>query len=85
MSASIPSYPDLAGKVAVVTGGSKGIGAATSVLLGYNRAGVAVCGRDPETIERVTSETREAGAADAVGLAADLTTPDGAAGLRADV
>ena len=85
MSASIPSYPDLAGKVAVVTGGSKGIGAATSVLLGHNRARVAVCGRDPETIERVTSETREAGAADAVGLAADLTTPDGAAGLRADV
>jgi 3-oxoacyl-[acyl-carrier protein] reductase len=85
VSASIPSYPDLAGKVAVVTGGSKGIGAATSVLLGHNRARVAVCGRDPETIERVTSETREAGAADAVGLAADLTTPDGAAGLRADV
>ena len=85
MSASIPSYPDLAGKVAVVTGGSKGIGAATSVLLGHNRARVAVCGRDPETIERVASETREAGAADAVGLAADLTTSDGAAGLRADV
>lgn len=85
MSASIPSYPDLAGKVAVVTGGSKGIGAATSVLLGQNRARVAVCGRDPETIERVTSEAREAGAADAVGLAADLTTPDGVAGLRADV
>ena len=85
MSASIPSYPDLAGKVAVVTGGSKGIGAATSVLLGHNRARVAVCGRDPETIQRVTSETREAGAADAVGLAADLTTSDGAAGLRADV
>ena len=85
MSASIPFYPDLAGKVAVVTGGSKGIGAATSVLLGHNRARVAVCGRDPETIERVASETREAGAADAVGLAADLTTSDGAAGLRADV
>ena len=85
MSASIPSYPDLAGKVAAVTGGSKGIGAATSVLLGHNRARVAVCGRDPETIQRVTSETREAGAADAVGLAADLTTSDGAAGLRADV
>ena len=85
MSASIPTYPDLAGKVAVVTGGSKGIGAATSVLLGRNRARVAVCGRDPEIIERVTSETREAGAADAVGLAADLTTPDGVAGVRADV
>ena len=85
MSASIPTYPDLAGKVAVVTGGSKGIGAATSVLLGHNRARVAVCGRDAETIEYVTSQTHDAGAAAAVGLAADLTTPDGASRLRAEV
>ena len=82
---SVPTYPDLAGKVAVVTGGSKGIGAAASVLLGHNGARVAVCGRDPETIERVTAQTREAGAADAAGLAADLTTPDGVKALRANV
>jgi 3-oxoacyl-[acyl-carrier protein] reductase len=82
---SIPRYPDLAGKVAVVTGGSKGIGAATSVLLGHNGARVAVCGRDPETIESVTAETRDAGAADAAGLRGDLTTPDGVARLRAEV
>ena len=82
---SVPTYPDLAGKVAVVTGGSKGIGAATCVLLGHNRARVAVCGRDQQTIERVTSETRDAGAADAAGLSADLTTPGGVARLRAEV
>jgi 3-oxoacyl-[acyl-carrier protein] reductase len=85
VSVSIPSYPDLAGKVAVVTGGSKGIGAATCTLLGHNRARVAVCGRDPESIERVTADTRDAGASDAAGMAADLTTPDGAARLRAEV
>jgi 3-oxoacyl-[acyl-carrier protein] reductase len=85
VSLSIPTYPDLAGKVAVVTGGSKGIGAATSVLLGHNRARVAVGGRDAVAIERVTSETADAGAADAVGLAADLTTPDGVSRLRAEV
>jgi 3-oxoacyl-[acyl-carrier protein] reductase len=85
VNVSIPSYPDLDGKVAVVTGGSKGIGAATAVLLGHNRARVAVCGRDPESIERVTSQTRDAGAAEAVGLAADLTTPAGVARLRAEV
>jgi 3-oxoacyl-[acyl-carrier protein] reductase len=84
-SLSIPTYPDLAGKVAVVTGGSKGIGAATAVLLGHNGARVAVCGRDQETIEGVTSRTRDAGAADAIGIAADLTTADGVAGLRAEV
>ena len=76
---------NLKGKRALVTGGSKGIGAATSVLLGHNRARVAVCGRDREAIERVTSQTRDAGAAAAVGLAADLTTPDAVARLRADV
>ncbi len=82
---SVPVYPDLEGKVAVVTGGSKGIGAATAVLLGRNRARVAVCGRDAESIERVTEETRAAGAAAAAGIAADLTTPEGVAGLRAEV
>ena len=85
MSASVPIYPDLAEKVAVVTGGSKGIGAATAILLGHNRARVAVCGRDEETIERVTADTREAGAAEVVGFAADLTTENAVAGLRADV
>jgi 3-oxoacyl-[acyl-carrier protein] reductase len=82
---NVPSYPDLADKVAVVTGGSKGIGAATCVLLGHNRARVAVCGRDAEDVERVTSDTRDAGAAEAAGFTADLTTPDGVARLRAEV
>ena len=82
---SVPVYPDLDGKVAVVTGGSKGIGAATAVLLGRNKARVAVCGRDEESIEAVVSGTRDAGAADVAGIAADLTTPEGVAALRAEV
>jgi 3-oxoacyl-[acyl-carrier protein] reductase len=85
VNVSIPAYPDLDGKVAVVTGGSKGIGAATCVLLGHNRARVAVCGRDEETIERVTSDARTAGAEEAAGFAADLTTEEGVARLRAEV
>jgi 3-oxoacyl-[acyl-carrier protein] reductase len=82
---SIPTYPDLKGKVAIVTGGSKGIGAATCLLLGHNGARVAVCGRDQEAIERVTGETRDAGAAAVAGLAADLTTPERVGHLRAEV
>ena len=82
---STPTYPDLAGKVAVVTGGSKGIGAAACVLLGRNGARVAVCGRDEGDIDRVATETREAGAADVAGIAADLTSTDGVARLRAEV
>jgi 3-oxoacyl-[acyl-carrier protein] reductase len=77
-----PIYPDLAGKVAVVTGGSKGIGAATCVLLGRNGARVAVHGRDEAAIESVVKETREAGAAEAIGVVADCTTPEGVAHLR---
>jgi 3-oxoacyl-[acyl-carrier protein] reductase len=85
VNVSIPSYPDLGGRVAVVTGGSKGIGAATCVLLGHNRARVAVCGRDEETIDRVVADTRTAGAEETVGVAADLTTEKGVARLRREV
>ena len=41
MPPALPSYPDLQGKVAVVTGGSRGIGAATCHLLAANGALVA--------------------------------------------
>jgi 3-oxoacyl-[acyl-carrier protein] reductase len=85
VNVSIPSYPDLGGRVAVVTGGSKGIGAATCVLLGHNRARVAVCGRDEEAIDRVVADTRTAGAEETVGVAADLTTERGVARLRREV
>ena len=83
--APVPTYPDLAGKVAVVTGGSKGIGAATCILLGRNGARVAVGGRDEPAIDAVAGRTREAGAAEAVGVAADCTTPDGVVRMREQV
>ncbi|HEX5781203.1 MAG TPA: SDR family NAD(P)-dependent oxidoreductase [Solirubrobacteraceae bacterium] len=80
----VPTYPDLAGKVAVVTGGSKGIGAATCVLLGHNQARVAVHGRDEEAIDAVVNDTRAAGG-DAIAVTADVTTPEGVAHLREQV
>jgi 3-oxoacyl-[acyl-carrier protein] reductase len=83
--APVPTYPDLAGKVAVVTGGSKGIGAATCVLLGLNGARVAVGGRDVAAIDAVAGRTHEAGAAEVVGVAADCTGPQGVARLREQV
>jgi 3-oxoacyl-[acyl-carrier protein] reductase len=68
----LPVYPDLAGKVAVVTGGSGGIGAATCRLLAANGAKVAVNGRDQARIEPVVDGIRAAGG-EAVGVAADCT------------
>jgi NAD(P)-dependent dehydrogenase (short-subunit alcohol dehydrogenase family) len=55
-----PTYPDLAGKVAVVTGGSGGIGAATCRLLAANGAKVAVNGRDEAKIGAVVDTIRAA-------------------------
>jgi len=68
----LPVYPDLAGKVAVVTGGSGGIGAATCRLLAANGARVAVNGRDQARIDVVVDGIRTAGG-EAVGVAADCT------------
>ena len=51
-----PRYPDLAGKVALVTGGSRGIGAATCRALAANGVKVAVNGRDRAAIDAVVAE-----------------------------
>ena len=58
----IPTFPDLAGKVAVVTGGSKGIGAATCKALAANGARVAVVARDQAGIDRLVKSLASHGA-----------------------
>ena len=68
---NVPIYPDLDGKVAVVTGGSRGIGAATCRLLAANGAKVAVNGRDEAAIDAVVGEIRNQGG-EAVGATADV-------------
>lgn len=72
MTINIPTYPDLAGKVAVVTGGSGGIGAATCRLLAANGARVAVNGRDEARVRAVVDEIRSR-SGQAIGVAADVT------------
>ncbi|WZB71231.1 SDR family NAD(P)-dependent oxidoreductase [Achromobacter xylosoxidans] len=54
-------YPDLRGKVALVTGGSRGIGAATCRALAASGAKVAVNGRDEAAIQAVVASIRDAG------------------------
>jgi 3-oxoacyl-[acyl-carrier protein] reductase len=79
----VPTYPDLAGKVAVVTGGSKGIGAATCRMLAANGVRVAVNARSRRDVEALVGELRAAGG-EAVGVVADVTSRDDVQRLRQD-
>ncbi len=81
MTEPVATYPDLAGKTAFVTGGSKGIGAATCRLLAANGAKVAVVARGARAVEELASELRRGGA-DAVGVTADCTSGDDIARAR---
>ncbi|MCD6726222.1 MAG: SDR family oxidoreductase [Solirubrobacteraceae bacterium] len=74
-------YPDLRGRVALVTGGSKGIGAETCRALGRNGARVVVNGRDEAAIEAVVSQIAQDGG-QAVGVAADAVSRAGLEELR---
>ena len=81
MDSRIPRYPDLADKVAVVTGSSHGIGAATCRLLAANGAKVVVNGRDQATVSETVAKIRRDGG-DAIGVAADVAQPDALERLR---
>jgi 3-oxoacyl-[acyl-carrier protein] reductase len=74
-------YPDVRGRVALVTGGSKGIGAETCRALAANGARVAVNGRDETAIDAVVAQCRELGA-EAVGVAGDARSRAGLVELR---
>src|SRR5262245_51020421 len=81
---SWPIYPDLVGKVAVVTGGSRGLGAAASRALAANGVKVAVNGRDTSAIDALVREITAAGGRD-LPARADCTDASALAALRSDV
>lgn len=70
-----PLYPDLAGKVALVTGSSRGIGAQTARWLAANKVNVVINGRQPEAVERVVVEINSSGGT-AIGCIADCSKAD---------
>jgi NAD(P)-dependent dehydrogenase (short-subunit alcohol dehydrogenase family) len=54
-----PSGYDLSGRVAIVTGGGTGIGAATARLLAQHGADVVIASRTAEELERMAASVRE--------------------------
>jgi len=62
--------PSLAGRKAIITGGTTGIGRAIAVLLASEGAKVFVCGRTPDHLDDALSRIREVGEGD--GINADL-------------
>ncbi|MBO0708243.1 MAG: SDR family oxidoreductase [Candidatus Dormibacteraeota bacterium] len=66
---------ELQGKVAVITGGSDGLGAATAARLVEEGARVAICGRDRGRLDSTAARLREAGG-DVLAVQADVTQAD---------
>jgi NAD(P)-dependent dehydrogenase (short-subunit alcohol dehydrogenase family) len=62
-------------KVALVTGGSKGIGRAIALALAEDGADVAVAARSPEPLEKTAREIEERGGR-ALAVPTDVTDPD---------
>jgi len=66
---------DLTGQVAIVTGGSKGLGAAMAAGLASAGASVGLAGRDGNLAAQVADEIASAWNGTASGVAADVTQP----------
>jgi 3-oxoacyl-[acyl-carrier protein] reductase len=71
---------ELRGKVAAVTGGSRGIGRAIALKLAAEGCAVAIGARGQEALDAVVGEITAAGGS-ALGVACDLSTAEGAARL----
>ncbi|MFI4964712.1 MAG: SDR family NAD(P)-dependent oxidoreductase [Caulobacterales bacterium] len=76
------SEPDFAGRVAVVTGGSRGIGAGIAMALARCGAQVVVNGRDADALARVVRAIEDGGG-QALAAVANVTDGGALAELRA--
>src|SRR5579859_5618131 len=66
----------LSGKIAVVTGGTRGIGRAIAERLLREGASVAFCGRSPESVARAAAEMAKTTGGAVLGEAADVSKPE---------
>src|SRR5260370_21444671 len=65
----------LKGKVAIITGGSEGIGRATAQSLGREGASVVVCARRADVLQKAAQDVAEATGAEIVPVTADVRNP----------
>jgi NAD(P)-dependent dehydrogenase (short-subunit alcohol dehydrogenase family) len=72
---------DLTGKVAVVTGGTKGIGLAIAEDLLRAGASVTLSARTPRDVERVAGELESLGPGRVLGVVGDVSSPEGCQAL----
>jgi len=70
-------FPDLAGKVAIVTGTSRGLGCGIAEVLGEQGMKLTLSARSAEEGQAFTQKLTGAGV-DSLWVAADLATPEGA-------
>src|SRR5215472_16684820 len=63
----------LSGKVAIITGGSMGIGKATALALAQEGAHVAICARGLEALQKAASEIQALTGGKVLPIRADMT------------
>ena len=72
----VPRYPELAGKVAIVTGSSRGIGRGIAMRFAREGMKVVINARTVEAVETTATDLRELGA-DTLAVPADLSHAEG--------
>lgn len=82
-SAAQPALP-LSGKIALITGASKGLGKAMAAALAASGAHVALVSRDREKLGAVAQELEQAGGR-AAAFAADITSEDHVRRLESEI